>query len=221
MASFSTSFSGAEGPPPLTPDVGCFFMNFTPEIYMRFFRIALIVMMSFTATASYAQSGCNALDTKAPLLYMSLDGSDKGQIWLTLHNNMTCAIYVLTNDELKPSRLLRFADGSSKSEIRSSTELFNRDFVDNEVVRDLIYELREFQNDRVIKNTSTHQLEYVRRIPSGANVRVSFPFSSRKVGWKVGVPFTYTWETEVTSAWRAGAAHRLYFSFPETDWPKH
>jgi hypothetical protein len=196
-------------------------MNFTPETYMRFYRTALIVMISFTATAAYAQSGCNALDTTAPLLYMSFDGSDKEQIWLTLHNNMTCGIQVLTNDELKERRMLWFADGSSKIEIRSSIQLFNRDFVDNEVVRDLIYDLRDFQTDRIIKNTSTHQLEYVRRIPSGVNVRVSIPFSSRKLGWKLGVGFTYDWESEDAPAWRAGAAHRLYFSFPETDWPRH
>jgi hypothetical protein len=189
-------------------------MNFTPETYMRFYRTALIVMISFTTTAAYAQSGCNALDTTAPLLYMSFDGSDKEQIWLTLHNNMTCAIKVLTNNELKQSRMLRFADGSSKSEIRR--DMFNRDFVDNEVVRDLIYDLRDFQNDRIIKNTSTQQLEYVRRIPSGVNVRISFPFSSRKLGWKLGIPFTYDWESEAAPAKRAGTAHRFYFSFPET-----
>lgn len=198
-------------------DVGWLFMNSDPklpEIYMRFYRIALIVMISFTTTAAYAQSGCNALDTRGPLLYLSFDGNDKEQIWLTLHNNMTCAINVLTNDELKQRRTLRFADGSSKSEIRPS--MSNRDFVDNEAVRDLIYELRDFQNDRIIKSTATRQLIYLRRVPSGVNIRISIPLSSRKPGWKLGVPFTYDWESDVVPAKRAGAAHRIYFSFPET-----
>jgi hypothetical protein len=188
-------------------------MNSTlSAMYVKCYRAALIVMIGFT-TASYAQSGCNALDKRSPLLYLSVDSSDKEQIWLTLHNNTSCAINVETNDDLKQWRVLRFTDGSSKIEIRHSMSSY--DLVDNEVMRDLIYELRDSQNDRMIKTTSNRHLIYSRRIASGANVRISILVSSRKRGRKLAVPFTYDWEQEAAPAVRGGAAHQIYFSFPD------
>ncbi|MGH9970247.1 MAG: hypothetical protein ACREBG_20960, partial [Pyrinomonadaceae bacterium] len=78
---------------------------------------AVIILGGFTADA-YAQSGCSALETQNSLLYISYDRTEKGEIWLSLHNNTTCAIYVETNYDLKAWRVLRYADGTTKLEIR-------------------------------------------------------------------------------------------------------
>ena len=174
----------------------------------------LVFLISLTTITSNAQSGCKAIDNLRPLLFLSFDSSDKQQIWLTLHNNTTCPIWIETNEELKESRELRLADGSSKIEMRSSPP--DHDFVENEVLRDLIYELRDSGNDRLIKNTSTHQLIYLRLIPNGVNIRISLPLSSRNLAWRLRVPFRYEWEADKGPSMRGQATHQLYFSFFES-----
>jgi hypothetical protein len=178
----------------------------------RFFQSLLILITCLTATSSFAQPGCKALDKQTPLIYLSMEGSDKEQIWLMLHNNTTCAINVQTNNGPQRWRALRLANGSSKIELRHS--MFDDDLVDSEVVRDLIYELRDIQNDRMIKTTSNGHLIFTRRIPSGANVRISIPLSSRKRGRSLSVPFSYDWEQEERPSIRGRVAHQIYFRFP-------
>jgi len=187
-------------------------MNSTASVRSRQVYSAALVLVAALTLVAYGQSGCEALDKQNPLLYISSEGVDKGELWLTLHNNTTCSINVETNAEARAWRVLRFADRTTSLQVRRNRTDYDN-VSDNEVLTDLIYEIRDARNDRVVKTTSNRHLIFNRRVLAGASVKVAIPLADRQRKRSLVVPFTYEWEEKTPPARRGGAAHQIYFAF--------
>jgi hypothetical protein len=186
------------------------FSIFMGSLFVR--MIISLAVIAWFAVSSHGQTGCAAVNKDRPLLFVTYERVTDGKVFLALRNNTSCAIYVRSNGGPTLYRIINTVDGKTRLEKRAENTGF--DLSDAEVLGDLIFEMRDGQNDRLISTTADGDSFFSRRIPPSVIIYFTVRRSSFASRLNLVVPFRYEWEEDAVPVVSGSAMHGVYFAIP-------
>lgn len=184
--------------------------------------VLILGLTQFVSTQTTPASGCNYLEDDKPSVYVSYvrqqavkseNGKTEQKVFLRLHNNSTCKIWVGTPDNTRDPTLFKY-ETRTKSNGEKLTALWqsppSKDFN-----LDILYDIQESRNKKWKSATYWDGRDLVSKyaIPSGYSA--AFPvderfFRKRKA---ISVPFEYEWENSDNLRTMGTISHRVKYTY--------
>lgn len=180
--------------------------------YIRYIvgGLNLLFLLAFSSVSLAQQPqtselGCRLLDQRAWAIYIKYERAgvdklerkvkDEEKVWLRLHNNTSCAIFIPTDQAI----VTKLPDGQITGDLQESADVI------------MGFEIQDRERKKSPRPAyKWGDLTNISRLPAGRSVVFGVPLSYFKKKFNIVVPFKYEWE--LNSPLGGGRlVHRVYF----------